>query len=245
MTDFTKSQIDRLGERLKKYDITVEDRHLLDKYRRSFSSVYEKVIEVLRTDLALEPTGRPSKSTISIIDKLRRESIRLSQMQDIAGCRVIVSDINEQEGTVDTIKSMFEKVGVVDRRQKPSHGYRAVHIIANIDGKLIEIQVRTRLQHLWAENVEKTSDFFGMGLKYGTGSKELLSNFSAFSKQIFVCENLETKIAVVEKLKAKKTLSLSVDEQATYEKGLQLQADMKKTLEDGLKDLIELLKSFT
>lgn len=244
MTDFTKSQIDRLGERLREH-ITLEDRRLLDKYRRSFSSVYETVIEVLRTDLVFAPTGRPSKSTISIVDKLRRESIRLSQMQDIAGCRVIVPSTVEQDAAVDAIKSKFEKVSIVDRRKKPSHGYRAVHAIADIDGKLIEIQFRTRLQHLWAENVEKTSDSFGMGLKYGTGDKKLLSNFSEFSEQIFLCENLETNIAKIEKLRAKHRLSLSADDQAKYEEGLQLQAEMKKTLEDGLKDLIELLKSST
>jgi ppGpp synthetase/RelA/SpoT-type nucleotidyltranferase len=34
---------------------------------------------------------------------------------------------------------------VIDRRINPSHGYRAVHIIAKVSGMPIEIQVRTSL----------------------------------------------------------------------------------------------------
>jgi len=188
MTDFTRSQIDRLGKRLRQNDITIEDRHLLDDYRRSFSSAYKKVLFVLGSHLGLAPTGRPSKSTISIVGKLRRESIRLSQMQDIAGCRVTVLGISEQEAAVDAIKSIFKKVSVIDRREKPSHGYRAVHIVAEMDGKLIEIQVRTQLQHLWAENVEKASDRFGGDLKYGVGDSRVISRILELSRLISVAE---------------------------------------------------------
>jgi ppGpp synthetase/RelA/SpoT-type nucleotidyltranferase len=37
---------------------------------------------------------------------------------------------------------------VIDRREKPSHGYRAVHVIVECGGRMVEIQVRTELQHL-------------------------------------------------------------------------------------------------
>ena len=144
---------------------------LLDRYRRSFTEAYEAVVESIRTELALEPTGRPAKSTTSISDKLRRESIRLSQIQDIAGCRVIVPDIAHQESVVQSLISLFEHTTVSDRRAKPSHGYRAVHVIVNTRGKLIEIQVRTALQHLWAELSEKFSDVIDPAIKYGAGVK--------------------------------------------------------------------------
>src|SRR5215211_9553152 len=96
-TELSKTQVDRLGDRLRKGNITEADLRLLDQYRRSFSEEYEAVVEAIRKELGLEPTGRPAKSTTSISDKLRRESIRLTQIQDIAGCRLIVADIAAQE----------------------------------------------------------------------------------------------------------------------------------------------------
>src|SRR5258706_11379869 len=88
--EISKTQIDRLGDRLRKDDISDDDLRLLDLYRRDFFEAYEIVIGNIREKLSLEPTGRPAKSTTSISDKLLRESIRLSQMQDIAGRRITV-----------------------------------------------------------------------------------------------------------------------------------------------------------
>lgn len=128
--EISKTQIDRLGDRLRKESITDSDLRLLDEYRRSFSTAYGTVVGSVRRQLGLEPTGRPAKSTTSIAEKLRRESIRLSQIQDIAGCRLLVSDITEQDRVVSSLVGLFPGSSVVDRRQRPSHGYRAVHVIA-------------------------------------------------------------------------------------------------------------------
>src|SRR5712692_7902197 len=92
-SNLSKNQIDRLGDRLRKGDISDDDLRLLDSYRRSFSDAYENVVGQIRHQLGLEPTGREEKTTTSIIEKLRRQSIRLSQMQDIAGCRIVVTDL--------------------------------------------------------------------------------------------------------------------------------------------------------
>src|SRR5438046_10135081 len=86
----SKTQIDRLGDRLRGGDISEDDLRMLDHYRRSFSIAYEFVVGTIRNELGLEPTGRPAKSTTAIADKLLRESIRLSQLQDIAGGRIIL-----------------------------------------------------------------------------------------------------------------------------------------------------------
>jgi len=137
----SKTQVDRLGNRLRKGDISEADLPLLDGYRRSFTDAYEDVVRKIRDQLGLEPTGRPAKSTTSISAKLSRESIRLSQIQDIAGCRLIVPDILTQDEVVAKLKGLFDKLTVVDRREHPSHGYRAVHVIVDRRGKLIEVQV--------------------------------------------------------------------------------------------------------
>lgn len=171
--EMSKSQIDRLGDRLRRGNITEADLRLLDAYRRSFSESYEIVVGAIKKELALEPTGRPAKSTTSVSDKLRREHIRLTQIQDIAGCRLTVTDIANQDAVVESLKSLFENVSIVDRRQQPSHGYRAVHVIPSCHGKLVEIQIRTSLQHLWAELSEKLSDAVDPLIKYGGGDETI------------------------------------------------------------------------
>lgn len=93
-------------------------------------------------------------------------------MQDIAGCRLVVRDVGGQERTVHKLVAALPESTVIDRRQRPTHGYRAVHVIATLGGKPIEIQVRTRLQDLWAQLSEKMADALGKDLKYGGGPRE-------------------------------------------------------------------------
>ncbi|MCE5231106.1 hypothetical protein LLG95_16135 [bacterium] len=174
----SKSKIDQLGERLKRGASSEADLILLDDYRQSFGEAYEQVLRTVaiilhERKMGTAPTGRAAKSTESIIAKLRRESIRLSQMQDIAGCRVVVQDVIEQDKLVKLFSGLiFVDKTVIDRRDKPSHGYRAVHVIARMLGKPVEIQIRTRLQHLWAELSEKFSDI-DPNIKYGGGDKKI------------------------------------------------------------------------
>jgi len=184
---FSKTQIDRLGDRLKGGPHTESDLRLLDDYRRSFGEAYEAVVQTIRQRGEF-PTGRLAKSTFSIVEKLRRESIRLSQMQDIAGCRVVVADVVEQEQFVASLRTVFPGASVIDRRDKPSYGYRAVHIIAEISGKPVEIQVRTALQHLWAELSEKSSDVLDPTIKYGGGTDEWRSLLTSISKSVAAYE---------------------------------------------------------
>lgn len=70
-SNLSKNQIDRLGDRLRKGDISEHDLRLLDSYRLSFGNAYEYVVGQIRDQLKLEPTGRPAKSTKSIIEKLQ------------------------------------------------------------------------------------------------------------------------------------------------------------------------------
>ena len=196
----SKTQIDRLGDRLKRGPQTESDLRLLDDFRRSFGEAYEAVVRTIR-QRGESPTGRLAKSTVSIVKKLRRESIRLSQMQDIAGCRVVVADVVQQEQFVASLITDFPGASVIDRRDNPSYGYRAVHIIAEISGKPIEIQVRSSLQHLWAEFSEKSSDVLDPTIKYGGGTDSWRSSLTKLSKWVTDYENFETALlAADEKL---------------------------------------------
>lgn len=186
----SKTQIDRLGNRLKKGSHSESDLLLLDEYRRSFGDAYEVVARTIIQRGAF-PSGRLPKSTRSIVEKLRRESIRLSQIQDIAGCRVVVTNIAEQEQFVASLRSDFPGASVIDRRDKPSFGYRAVHVIVEVSGKPIEIQVRTALQHKWAELSEKSSDVIDPTIKYGGGPKEWRRLLTESSEMVTSFEMIE------------------------------------------------------
>ena len=164
----SKSEIDRLGNRLRDA-VSSDDLRMLDAYRLSFASAYVLVLDKIRTSTGVDASGRPAKSTTAIVDKLRRESIRLSQMQDIAGCRIVVDSYARQETLVKELTSLFSTAIISDRRKNPSHGYRAVHLIMPHNNRFVEVQIRTELQHLWAELSEKLADKFGIDVKYGGG----------------------------------------------------------------------------
>lgn len=168
---------------------------MLDEYRRTFGPVYDGVVDRVQQIIGVPVSGRPAKSTTSIIEKLNRESIRLSQVQDIAGCRAIVKDVLEQDRAVEAITGAFGAVSVLDRRSKPSHGYRAVHVVVREGGSAIEIQVRTVLQHLWAEISEKYADTVDPSVKYGGGTPSVRKTLNTTTDLIRAVEYLERKFA--------------------------------------------------
>lgn len=244
-TNISKTQIDRLGDRLRQGPPSESDVKLLDKYRRSFAEAYETVVRTIPhefnkyANFRLQPTGRPAKSTTSIIEKLDRESIRLSQVQDIAGCRVVVANIIQQDHVVAKLCDIFPGASVVDRRAKPNYGYRAVHVIPRIAGKLIEIQVRTPLQHSWAELSEKFSDVIDPAIKYGRGPELYRDSVMAISDLMAEVEarekDLDNSHADV--------MAESDDENdwLEIEEAQEQLEDIKDTLSDGCRELMTLV----
>lgn len=171
---------------------------MLDEFRLSFGAPFDAVVERIKQNPGWHPSSRRMKTTQAIRDKLTRESIRLSQMQDIAGCRIVVpSAVKVSEGgalgqdrVVESLRLLFQDATVIDRRERPSHGYRAVHLIVRESGKPIEIQVRSGLQHQWAEFSEKLSER-DPAIKYGAGNetaRRLLANLSAIHAEHEVLE---------------------------------------------------------
>jgi ppGpp synthetase/RelA/SpoT-type nucleotidyltranferase len=123
----------------------------------------------------------------SIEIKLRdNPNMKLSQMQDIGGCRDILKTVADVKKLVAKYKAYHAK-SPKDRsawdgseefdyiqRPKPD-GYRSVHLIfrfrspiskrAVFNGQRIEIQIRSKLQHIWATAVETAQVFTGQALK--------------------------------------------------------------------------------
>jgi ppGpp synthetase/RelA/SpoT-type nucleotidyltranferase len=194
----SRAAVDQLGDRLR-VQVTETDLRLLDQHRRTFRPDYTHVVAVLRSEVGIEVSGRPAKSTAAIVDKLNRSSMRLSQMQDIAGCRTVVADVAEQDRLISVIEEKFPCV-VSDRRLHPSHGYRAVHVVVRSGRLPIEVQVRTRLQHLWAEISEKFADELGIEVKYGGGQPTVRKALDATSALVAQIERLEGKREVADEV---------------------------------------------
>lgn len=82
------------------------------------------------------------KKPYSIINKLRRK--RLGTLTDIAGTRIVVPDRAGLDRATEAIEQDFEVIEKLDYYETPQAGYRAVHYIIRVDGKPVEVQVKTR-----------------------------------------------------------------------------------------------------
>jgi ppGpp synthetase/RelA/SpoT-type nucleotidyltranferase len=196
----SKSALDRLGARLAA-DARPSDDELdqLAKVIRAYQVVLDEV-KAQFVELGYSPTTRV-KTQGTLIEKLQREGgMRLSRVQDLAGARIVVSDRLEQDGARDRICAHFTAAGhacrVRDRREAPSHGYRAVHVIVQFGGIPVEVQIRTELQDSWAQIVERLGDQWGRGLRYGAGpempSAEVRIGDSVYTRQWVLATLLTT-----------------------------------------------------
>lgn len=167
----TKGEFNRLGERLIADEQPAEaDLGELARALLAYQEVLERVKGDLR-DLGFAPSGRV-KTTKTMTDKLRRtKGMELSRVQDLAGARIVVHNLVAQDAVWERIRDFFVAQGcscrVVDRREDPRFGYKAVHLVVRVDDLFVEIQVRTELQDTWAQIVERLADLWGRGIRYG------------------------------------------------------------------------------
>jgi hypothetical protein len=177
MRPLSGNQLKKLGDRLAAKDrATAADHALLAEVASAYQVVLNGVEERLRS-LGRQVTARV-KTTGTLIDKLRRETgIKLPSIHDFAGARIVVEGgLIEQDQVIDRILAEFSDSSRApikkDRRENPSYGYRAMHVIVFMDGVPVEIQVRTELQNSWAQLTERLGDTWGRGLRYGEGPDE-------------------------------------------------------------------------
>jgi hypothetical protein len=201
---FTTSAIDKLGRRLARSEHldAVDLDQLLDlqgQWRGSLDPVLQIVASTLRLAPHWQGLGvtHRVKTIETLIEKLRTRNTRLSTMQDVVGIRIVgCVGLRSQDRLAGVLAQQFEVVRVDDRRAKPSHGYRAVHVIPTVDGFPVEIQVRTAAQHAWANMTEAIADRWGRQIRYGqapTGSDEaqvaerarVLSQWQLVSDRLF------------------------------------------------------------
>ena len=125
-----------------------------------------------------KPANRLKRGGSIWLKLLRQPTMRLAQMEDIAGCRVVLADQGEVYGVLERILVEWPGSHVDDYVKRPQGtGYRAVHVVVVEDGRKVEIQLRTPTQNRWADEVEAAGDRLKIGLKDGIGPPELLRYF--------------------------------------------------------------------
>jgi hypothetical protein len=132
--------------------------------------------------------GQRFKRMDRIIDKLGRyPHMRLSQMEDIGGCRVVVPSLREVYLVSGRIMRRWgSRAQLTDYIREPkTDGYRGIHIIERRDAKQIEVQIRTRRQQVWAEVVESwTQPAVDFSLKDGQGPEEVRRYFERNAQRL-------------------------------------------------------------
>lgn len=111
----------------------------------------------------------------TIADKLLREpKMKLSRMADIGGIRTTLPDLRAVYDVASQLRRNWTITKFRDYVANPkADGYRAVHLINRHHGRLIEVQLRTPLQDVWANAVESDTRLLAPGLKFGGGPEEL------------------------------------------------------------------------
>lgn len=105
----TSSQIDRLGERLRaSVTISEEDLVALQTYREMHVDALRHVQEVITSALGGVAQTSRIKTVQTLCDKLRRQPIKLSRVQDIAGVRIVQDmDRTEQDRMAAILRAAF------------------------------------------------------------------------------------------------------------------------------------------
>lgn len=219
----SKSSVKRAGKTLIRDDVTELDKHeamaLLSKWRSLHNypiNTFQATLrsKVKRLNLKSPIIAQRLKRTPSIIRKLKRfPAMSLASMQDIGGIRIVLATVEDVYRLHDDIlntKRRYDHHAIVpphDYIAKPkADGYRSLHQVfkykspayPELDGLLIELQIRTKLQHSWATAVETLGMIEQSSFKTGEGAEDfkrffkLSSAMFSFKEKQPIVSNLES-----------------------------------------------------
>lgn len=197
--EYPRTVVDQAGQLLASGSrMTVEEIEgallILANWRAAHSFPLNTIQMNLRTKArAADPralVAQRLKRMSSIVFKLERyPRMRASQMQDIGGCRAVVSTVGRVaivRRAYQLSRSTHELVREKDYIDSPqATGYRGVHLVyryrsttsPQYNGLQVELQIRTRAQHAWATAVETVGIFLNESLKSNMGAQGWLDFF--------------------------------------------------------------------
>ena len=133
----------------------------------------------------------------------RKPSMKLYQMQDIGGCRAVLSNISQARKLCEDyyLKGdlKHKRVGFKDYITNPkTDGYRSIHLVyeyksdkgkQEFNGLRVEVQIRSKLQHFWATAIETVDFFTRQAIKSSEGHPDWADFFKLVSSAFAKIEN--------------------------------------------------------
>jgi len=149
------------------------------------------------------------KRMSSIRKKLTRTTLRLSQIQDLGGCRSILSTMDEVISLAECFesKTSHDLLKEFDYIKRPKDsGYRSLHRIYLCQDRKVEIQFRTRIQHSWATAVEVVGTFLQQDMKASEGNQDWLRLFKLVSAEFALAEKMRMPAGVPSRKKRREQI---------------------------------------
>lgn len=192
---YSKKQIDKAGKTLTSKESLQKEKEQALAILNNWRAVHASPLNTIMNNLTFSNPNaiivHRLKRLDSIIEKLKRfPQMRLSKMQDLGGCRIILNSIEQVYDSISNYKSSFSLYTLKkenDYIQNPkTSGYRSYHMVYQFKSKsndtynknmLIEIQFRTKLQHLWATALETMGIYTQTNLKSSIGDENVLRFF--------------------------------------------------------------------
>ncbi len=208
ISKYSKSEINKAGSIIAYSSSSKEDRDnalmILNNWRAAHAYPLQVICSNLRSRNPDAIVVQRLKRLDSITGKIERfPDMSLYRMQDLGGCRVIVDIIDQVYEAVERYKK--SRIRHILKReydyiQNPKEsGYRSYHMVYQFhsDKKetynknmFIEIQFRTKLQHIWATAVEMMGIYTKSQLKASKGDKDVLRFFVLVSSVFAKMENM-------------------------------------------------------
>ena len=190
--------INELGRRLAAVGLNELNEADYQEFRTAYADALTEVTEVLircqSTALADRRTevGSRIKAIDSVVAKLRRKETPLATMQDIAGCRLTVPTLADLRNAVSWLSENLTIEREKDyTRTGQKGGYRAVHLIVlTSSGRHAEIQIRTEVQHAWANLSEQLAYSIDRLIKAGGGPPEVRRRLLVLSHRGWLVDSL-------------------------------------------------------
>ena len=215
---YSKKRVDWAGDILINESSSEEDRNKAIEILDNWRALHRYPMHVFKKRLKSVSEKNIDKNAISvqrlkrlpsILQKLKRKyygnkaTMKLSQMQDIAGCRAVLSNVVwakklYKDGYIrgDLKHKKINEKNYINHPK--DDGYRSIHLIyrykTNKDGKkdynglLVEVQIRSQLQHLWATAIETVDFFTRQAIKSNEGQKEWIDFFKLVSSAFAMIE---------------------------------------------------------